>query len=315
MQVGTPTTPRGPSLSLTITIIYGRYTNIDFKDFDLGLKQLPNGVYLPKPEAVFSINVEPEFITMDNNDRYAYLTLQENNAIAVFDILKLEIVSIFALGTHDFGFSGLDASDIDQAIDIRKYANLYGLRQSDGITYFRNKISNKQYVLTANEGNPKIFDTLRVNAVQLNSVAFPNGDILKDDMHLGRLKVLTNGGEQYGENEDGTFSALYTFGTRDFIIFEIETDDDDGGDCACEFPHGMRLALSSYDDFEQITAAFGEANSFNSDFYNPSFDSRRFVYSMFSETVFMICMTVMTKGPNRNQSRLESVAMAIRMCL
>ncbi len=258
--------------------------DIDFKDFDIGIKTLPNiDIYFPKPDSVFSINVEPEYITIDNINKYAYITLQENNGIAILDIENLQIIEIFSLGTHDFSFTGLDASDKDNAINIVKYDNLYGLRQPDGITYYRQPVSGNEYVLTANEGNPKYFDTLRVNQLELNEHLFPDSNILKDDTNLGRLKVLL-AGEEYGEDDDGTFSKLYTFGSRDFTIWKVEKDNintndhnNDDNTCPCNYSYGLRLAFSSYDDFEQITAAYGDENSFNSEFYNPSFDTRRFV--------------------------------------
>lgn len=246
-----------------------RIYNVDFKDFDDGvnIKHLPSTIYVPKPDDLFSINAEPEFVAIDNEDRYVYIALQENNGVAILDLYKLQIVEIYGLGAHDFGFSGLDPSDRDNGINIKKYLNVFGLRQPDGITLHRN------YLLTANEGNAKYYDTLRVNQVALDHDAFPVELQLNNDENLGRLNIL-NAGSKYGEDDDtGEFSKLYTFGSRDFTIWKIEKNDDDE-DCSCPYPYGLKLAFSSYDDFEQITAWTLGTNGFNADFENPSFDKR-----------------------------------------
>eukprot|EP00484_Ammonia_sp_Unknown_P024484 CAMPEP_0197024266 /NCGR_PEP_ID=MMETSP1384-20130603/4854_1 /TAXON_ID=29189 /ORGANISM="Ammonia sp." /LENGTH=1024 /DNA_ID=CAMNT_0042452623 /DNA_START=89 /DNA_END=3163 /DNA_ORIENTATION=- len=237
------------------------------------LKALPEGIYMPKPDKLFSINAEPEWITIDDDDRFVYITLQENNGLAILDMVSLEIVEIFSFGAHDFGFSGLDASDQDGMINIRRYANVYGLRQPDGITFFKSA-NGKKYVLTANEGNAKYYDTVRVSQIKLNTNSFPDALDLEQDENLGRLQIL-NGGAYYGDDYDddtAEFNKVYTFGSRDFAIWEVE-----GGlneDCPCDYPYALRQKFSSLDDFEQITAAQLGTTGFNSDFDAPSFDSR-----------------------------------------
>ncbi len=100
---------------------------------------------------VLAMNGIPEYCVIDNNDEYAYITLQENNAIAVLDIDNKEIINIFSLGVHDFSITGLDASDKDGQINIQTYPNLYGLRMPDALDFLQTS-DGKQYILTANEG-------------------------------------------------------------------------------------------------------------------------------------------------------------------
>ncbi|NTU82575.1 MAG: hypothetical protein HGA45_24935 [Chloroflexales bacterium] len=46
-------------------------------------------------------NLEPEYITVDDDGRTAYVTLQEANAIATVDLSHLEIVAVTPLGLKD----------------------------------------------------------------------------------------------------------------------------------------------------------------------------------------------------------------------
>lgn len=103
--------------------------------------------YLDEP---FSVNAEPEYSVVDGDDEYAYVTLQENNAIAVLDIEKKKIIRLYAMGTIDYSESPLDVSDKDGEINIATWPNLYGLRMPDGIDYV--SIDGTEYILTANEG-------------------------------------------------------------------------------------------------------------------------------------------------------------------
>ncbi len=65
------------------------------------------------------------------------------------------------------------------------YPNLYGLRMSDNIKYFESK-SGRKYFATANEGDSKTFDELRVKDLELDD----DIDILQMDNKLGTLKVI-----------------------------------------------------------------------------------------------------------------------------
>eukprot|EP01083_Nonionella_stella_P287787 979698_1 len=128
----------------------------DFIHYDCYGDDTLNTMHFPRLDKMFSLNVEREFIRIDNINKYAYIASQYNNGIAILDIEHFEIIEIFSLGVHDFGFTGLDASDKDNAINIVKYNNVYGLRQADGIIYYKHQNGN-EYILTANEGNPKYF--------------------------------------------------------------------------------------------------------------------------------------------------------------
>lgn len=95
-------------------------------------------------------SIEPEYITVSKDSKIAWVSLQENNALARIDVENHRLESIFDLGYVDHskpGF-GLDAVK-DKKIKIVN-ENMWGLRQPDGIKAF--EVAGKHYVLTANEG-------------------------------------------------------------------------------------------------------------------------------------------------------------------
>ncbi len=210
------------------------------------------------PDAIsVAQDLEPEYFTFSTNSLTAWVTLQENNAIAEIDLLRAKVTAILPLGykDHSLAGNGLDPSNQDNAEnDDPKIANwpVFGIYQPDTIESYRAK--GKTYLVTANEGDTRDnFDQARVNSLDLDPDVFPNDDI-QDNDQLGRLNVSTID----GLNANGEHEALYAFGARSFSIWTT----------------GGNLVYDSGDDFEQITAALlpGEFNSNNT--ANDSFDSR-----------------------------------------
>ncbi|MEQ9485139.1 choice-of-anchor I family protein [Coleofasciculus sp. F4-SAH-05] len=203
---------------------------------------LPSNVRLFGPNADNPAqNMEPEFVTVSQDSQKAYVTLQENNAIAVVDIASGQVEKVIGLGFKDYSLPGnaLDASNKDGIINIANYDNLFGMFQPDGITSYI--VDGQTYLVTANEGDSRDFDFFseeaRVGDLLLDPQAFPNAAELQKDENLGRLKVTNTLGDT---DDDGDFDELYTFGGRSFSIW-----DTDG-----------TLIFDSGDAFEQITAEF-----------------------------------------------------------
>jgi len=124
--------------------------------------------------------------------------------------------------------------------------------------------------LTANEGNAKYYDSVRIGDAALDASVF-TGDV-QDEDHLGRLQVLSGAGSEYGQNDDGEYETLYTFGSRDWTAWQIDANSD--ASCPCDYPSSLKLVFSSLDDFEQQTAAQLGEDGFNSDLFTPSGDIR-----------------------------------------
>jgi len=192
------------------------------------------------------------------------------------DIAQKEVINVFSLGLTDFGSNGgLDASDKDNTINIMEYSNVYGMRQPDSIDFY--ELSNgRKFIFTANEGDSKDWDEVRVEDIELDFYVFEEGldgnltvDMLQEREYLGRLQVSNllgrvNDTEMWNETE---YEMLVSFSSRDFTVFEV-IEDDDG------MPIDLSLHFSSGNDFERITAEMLGEDGFNSDYFTNSFDSR-----------------------------------------
>ena len=218
------------------------------------------------PGATVAQDFEPEFVAISPDSKTAYVSVQENNALAVVDLSNgsPSITAVLGLGYKDHALAGngLDASDRDDAVAITTQ-RVFGMYQPDGIAAA--EIEGATYVFTANEGDAREYGTFeeeaRVEDLTLNPVTFPNAAATQADGALGRLTVTTTRGDADG---DGTFEALYAFGARSLSIHTAD---------------GVRI-WDSGDDIERRVAALVEAgtlpaaafNAMNDD--NDSFDSR-----------------------------------------
>jgi hypothetical protein len=210
------------------------------------------------PGATVAQDLEPEYITVADNSRTAWVTLQENNAVAVIDIRRAQVTDLFGLGYKDHSLQGsaLDASDKDDIINIANYP-VQGMYLPDSIDNFRS--FGRRYLITANEGDSRGYDTFdeeaRIGELTLDPTVFPDAEELQDKTALGRLQCTTAQGDIDG---DGDFDELYSFGARSFTIWDTRG----------------RLVFDSGDQLEQITAA-AYPDEFNStDDENGSFDDR-----------------------------------------
>lgn len=210
------------------------------------------------PRAV-SQNLEPEYITVSPDNRFAYVALQENNAIAIIDLRLEEFVRIDALGEKDHSLpgNGLDASDRDNAINIANWP-VFGMYQPDAIANYR--VRGQTYIVTANEGDARDYasfaEEVRVGAgrYRLDPTIFPNAAELKLPENLGRLTATAVDGFN---PQTGFYEKIHIFGGRSFSIWNDQ----------------LEQVYDSGDDFEQITAAIYPAN-FNSNNTENTFDDR-----------------------------------------
>jgi DNA-binding beta-propeller fold protein YncE len=87
--------------------------------------------------------LEPEYIAISPDSKKAYVTLQENNEVAVVDLTNDQIIGYYGLGTtqHKTDTSNDGWVQFNQAMT--------GLREPDGIT----TIMNGRYFVTADEGD------------------------------------------------------------------------------------------------------------------------------------------------------------------
>lgn len=175
-----------------------------------------------------SQDIEPEYITVKGNK--AYVTCQENNALAIVDLDNNTVESLLPLGTvdHSAPGNGLDASDRDGSIYISQWA-VKGMYLPDAIASFES--NGATYLITANEGDAREYeyedmngkdvlafiDETRVKDLKLDPTAFPFADLLQQDDQLGRIKTSLVDGDTDG---DGDHDEIYTYGTRSFTIWD-----------------------------------------------------------------------------------------------
>ncbi|MCB9389245.1 MAG: hypothetical protein H6512_06625 [Acidimicrobiia bacterium] len=85
------------------------------------------------------------------------MTLQENNAIAVVDLIAQEITDILPLGTIDYDQFGneIDPSDKDDKLELRSVP-VEGMFLPDALATF--SAGGTDYLATANEGDSRDYD-------------------------------------------------------------------------------------------------------------------------------------------------------------
>lgn len=202
------------------------------------------GVRIFGPGASVAQDIEPEYITVSANSRTAYVSCQENNAIAVISIPAKRVLSINPLGFKDHSLpeNAMDASDDDDGtINIQPWPTK-GMYMPDAIA--STQFLGFTLVASANEGDARDYDGFaeeeRIKDLVLDEGAFPDADDLLEDKNLGRLNVTTTLGDP---DNDGEYEELYSFGARSFSIWLLT-------------PFGQTLQVyDSGSDFEDITAA------------------------------------------------------------
>jgi len=210
------------------------------------------------PNATVAQDLEPEYIAVSSDSKKAWVAIQENNALGILNLETGEFEKLVGLGFKDYSKPGnaLDASDRDNAINIKSYPNLFGIYQPDAIATF--EADGKTFIISANEGDARDYDAFaeeeRIRNLLLDPEAFPNAAELQANSVLGRLNVTTTLGDTDG---DGDYDELYTLGGRSFSIW-----DEDG-----------KLVYDSGDLLEQIIAE-RLPEFFNADNTVNDFDSR-----------------------------------------
>lgn len=198
--------------------------NLDFNSFSSRSKELQKkGLRFFGPNASFAQDMEPEYITVSDDSRTAWVTLQENNAIAKIDLISKTISDIFPLGFKDYSIAAnaIDPSDQDKKTEFRTVP-VFGMYQPDAIAVLQK--FGIPYLFTVNEGDVREYDGFeeaeRVASITLDPSVFPNAIDLQTAGQLGRLNITTTLGD---ENKDGKYEALYSFGARSFSVWNGNT--------------------------------------------------------------------------------------------
>lgn len=183
------------------------------------------GIRIFGPGANAAKDFEPEYITVSKNSDLAWITLQENNAIAILDIENKIIKGLMPLNTTDHSKAGyaLDASDNNGEVLIANWP-VKGMHLPDAIANY--SVGNTTYLVTANEGDAREYtpyaEEMRIGSGSyvLDPVKFPQADLFKANHNLGRLNAVKNMGDTDG---DGDFDEIYVLGSRSFTIWNATT--------------------------------------------------------------------------------------------
>ena len=189
-----------------------------------------------------SKDFEPEFVSaVDNN--YAYVTIQEANAIGKLNIQSATFESITRAFESRVARVARDTSDRDAGAGPRTYTNVVGASQPDAIAGFT--VGAGQYFVTANEGDAREYtclnDDLRASALKVDAKRFPDWKTLSGSAALGRAKVNPTIGDKDG---DGDIDTIHLRGSNSMTMYR----------------NGIAI-WDSADLLDQIqTQAFGVAN-------------------------------------------------------
>ena len=194
--------------------------NIDFSSFANQQTTLQTkGLRVFGPKASFAQDMEPEYVTISDDSRTAWATLQENNAIAKIDLWSKSVTDIFPLGFKNYNLeqNSIDPSDRDNKIAFSTWP-VKGMYQPDAIGVLSEK--GIPYLFTANEGDVREYsafnEAARVGTLKLDPSAFTNSASLLLPEQLGRLNVTTTIGDAGNDND---FDELYSFGARSFSVW------------------------------------------------------------------------------------------------
>ncbi|MBS7806693.1 choice-of-anchor I family protein [Variovorax sp. PCZ-1] len=269
-------------LSPTASTLQTTLTTAGFTAFNTQAASLRmQGVRLPGiGTTTVAQDLEPEYITIADDNRTAWISLQENNAITVLDIPSKTITSIRALGLKDHSLSGngLDVSNEDggtntnsgtPTIKISNYP-IKGMYMPDGIASFRT--GTRTFIATANEGDAREYtgvnsfgrDDPRVR--DFCSTGFDSSvygtltATMGFDSFLGRLRVdAFAGANRTGKNASGQCNELVAFGARSLSIWDADN---------------FGLVWDSGDQLEQRTALLNPTFTFNASNDNNTLDDR-----------------------------------------
>lgn len=212
--------------------------------------------------------LEPEYVTVSEDSKTAYLSMQENNAIATVDLVNGKILSVKGLGIKDHSLNGNELDGKRDGETKIERLPLLGFYMPDAIDTFT--VGRKTYILTPNEGDARDYEAYSeevevgdiIDKIDLKGEHYAGftqeqldqmvEDGLLEDME--KVKLTT----EQGVNEDGTYEALYSYGGRSFSIFDAET---------------MDLVFDSGSEFEEITAE-ALPEYFNTDNDEIAYDKR-----------------------------------------
>ena len=270
-------------------------TTLEFTAFNAQAAAIRSaGARIFGPGADVDQDLEPEYVAISADSKTAFVTLQENNAVAEVNLVTKSITRIMGLGykDHSVTANGMDTSRDDAATNggINIVGRpVKGMYMPDAVGTFTGS-DGSSYFVTANEGDAREYRCLLtssatdleaedadLSAVGLDGTAFPDRGTLESNAAMGRLGVtrffpsvvgatstnpaIAYGGTTYAPDASG-LSAAYTYGARSITIFKAPAGSGVGP---------ATLVGDTGDVMEKKTAEFFSARTyFNTDWCTSS---------------------------------------------
>ena len=206
-------------------------TNIGFTAYNSQRASLVSqGIRVFSSSLTVAQDLEPEYITISDDNTKAFVGIQEANALLTIDLTNNSIISLTALGYSSYGSgsnNAMDASDQSGEILITGNLPIKGAYMPDALAF--GTIAGQGYIFSANEGDSRelttaaIIDANRISSTtfaNLDATAFPDAAILKNTSFLGRLNALKYSGDTDG---DGDYDELHVMSGRSFSIWNATT--------------------------------------------------------------------------------------------
>ena len=145
-------------------------TTLDFSDFNAKAAQIRSaGGRIYGPGSSVAQDLEPEYAAISADSKTAFVTLQENNAVAEINLATKSITRIMGLGYKDHSVTGneIDLSNEDSAATTNSGSAtisivnrpVFGMYEPDNIATFTGA-DGTQYFATANEGDSRAYPCL-----------------------------------------------------------------------------------------------------------------------------------------------------------
>ncbi|SDW72515.1 choice-of-anchor I family protein [Paenibacillus sp. CF384] len=201
-------------------------------------------------------DLEPEYIALSADEKTAYVSLQEANAIATIDIASGTVTSVKGLGYKDLN---VEVNSLDLVKDSKiKFENVpfKGMFMPDGIDTYT--VDGDTYLFTANEGDATEWPG-RTNISTIGGLKA--GLTSTSDAAIFLAGKTVSGKTAYDGVEvpsDMGPDGIYLYGGRSFSIWNADS---------------LEPVFDSKNDFEKITAQ-RLPKYFNSDHKEVAFDKR-----------------------------------------
>ncbi|RZL61998.1 MAG: alkaline phosphatase [Pedobacter sp.] len=218
-----------PIGSISIIDVKNNYTvkTLDFTGFEGDkAKLMTAGLRIYGPNASLAQDIEPEYVAVAPDSKKAFVTLQENNAVAVVDLIAGQITKIMPLGTRDISLAenAWDVSDKDGKVGNLGTWPIKAFYLPDAVAHFA--VNDNNYLALASEGDTRAWkgydEEARVKSLVLDLVKFPNAATLQLDANLGRLTVTSSIGFT-GTGSNKVYQELYAPGGRCLSIINATT--------------------------------------------------------------------------------------------